>query len=258
MDILERQTLIFLAVSFGALITGSFSLIGLIISKENKTSEFRQEWINFLRNEISDFLSNLKQYTFLHCIQDTINKEKDDKCYDENLAKYNFDFSLNRKERMFELQLNIIKSYNLIKLRINNSEVNKEHKELNDLFLKYLDDAYKEFKSKSFDTESKHQIPYSKEEKPYLNTYELVDEYIKLINTSASPILKYEWERVKAGEKWYQMAKSTSLAVFVICLIVIFYISWHKKDQSSENIQKTNQCSISCPEKYIKMMSRYK
>lgn len=40
------------AALIGALIT----VVGLIISKENKTSEFRQDWINKLRDEIRNFL----------------------------------------------------------------------------------------------------------------------------------------------------------------------------------------------------------
>ena len=36
-----------------ALIAGLISLLGLIISKEQKTSEFRQAWIDGLRSELS-------------------------------------------------------------------------------------------------------------------------------------------------------------------------------------------------------------
>ena len=39
-----------------ALITGFLSLLGLIISKEQKTSEFRQQWIDALRQELAEFL----------------------------------------------------------------------------------------------------------------------------------------------------------------------------------------------------------
>ena len=41
---------------FAALITGLLSFINLIISKDQKTSEFRQDWVNSLREEISDFI----------------------------------------------------------------------------------------------------------------------------------------------------------------------------------------------------------
>lgn len=41
-----------------AVIAGLVSLIGLIISKEQKTSEFRQAWIDALRNEVSALTSH--------------------------------------------------------------------------------------------------------------------------------------------------------------------------------------------------------
>ncbi len=42
-----------------ALIAAVVSLIGLVLGKEQKTSEFRQEWINNLRTEISEYVTNV-------------------------------------------------------------------------------------------------------------------------------------------------------------------------------------------------------
>jgi hypothetical protein len=50
-----------------ALIAGTVSLLGLIISKEQKTSEFRQAWIDALRCDLSAFL------TQINAIHDSIN-----------------------------------------------------------------------------------------------------------------------------------------------------------------------------------------
>lgn len=41
-----------------ALIAGLVSLLGLIISKEQKTSEFRQAWIDALRKELSAVIAH--------------------------------------------------------------------------------------------------------------------------------------------------------------------------------------------------------
>ncbi|TWH71503.1 hypothetical protein LX59_01791 [Azomonas agilis] len=41
-----------------ALITGLVSLLGLIISKEHKVSEFRQAWIDSLRSELANLISH--------------------------------------------------------------------------------------------------------------------------------------------------------------------------------------------------------
>lgn len=40
-----------------AFVTGFIAFIGMVISKENKTSEFRQAWITELRSLLSQFLS---------------------------------------------------------------------------------------------------------------------------------------------------------------------------------------------------------
>jgi len=42
-----------------ALIAGIVSLLGLIISKEQKTSEFRQAWIDALRCDLTAFLTQI-------------------------------------------------------------------------------------------------------------------------------------------------------------------------------------------------------
>jgi len=47
------------------LVAGFLAVIGLVAAKENKTSEFRQKWIDELRNDVSDFLSNLA-YSRIH------------------------------------------------------------------------------------------------------------------------------------------------------------------------------------------------
>ena len=41
-----------------ATVAGAISLTSLIVSKENKTSEFRQLWIDSLRSELSAFISH--------------------------------------------------------------------------------------------------------------------------------------------------------------------------------------------------------
>ncbi|WP_143479580.1 hypothetical protein [Aquipseudomonas alcaligenes] len=43
---------------FAAVVAGAISLISLVISKENKTSEFRQLWIDSLRSELSLYVSH--------------------------------------------------------------------------------------------------------------------------------------------------------------------------------------------------------
>jgi len=44
-------------LSIGAVIAGFVSILGLIISKEQKTSEFRQTWIDSLRSDIASLIA---------------------------------------------------------------------------------------------------------------------------------------------------------------------------------------------------------
>ena len=40
-----------------AFVAGAFSLLGLTVAKENKVSEFRQAWIDALREDIAEFVA---------------------------------------------------------------------------------------------------------------------------------------------------------------------------------------------------------
>jgi hypothetical protein len=53
------NTLIPAGVIIASAIAGIFSFVTLILSKEQKISEFRQKWIETLRDDISDFLGNI-------------------------------------------------------------------------------------------------------------------------------------------------------------------------------------------------------
>ncbi|WP_157986112.1 hypothetical protein [Teichococcus vastitatis] len=59
-------------LGFGAIlaaaIAGSFSILGLIISKEQKISDFRREWVEELRADIARFMANA---TFIFAVMDS-------------------------------------------------------------------------------------------------------------------------------------------------------------------------------------------
>ena len=60
-----------------ALIAVFVSFIGLIISKEQKTSEFRQTWINTLRDDISKFIGRVDSVSKLVLINKTSEDKKE-------------------------------------------------------------------------------------------------------------------------------------------------------------------------------------
>ena len=45
---------------FAAIVGGFFSFVSLVSSKEQKVSEFRQEWIDGLRDDLSVFFSSAR------------------------------------------------------------------------------------------------------------------------------------------------------------------------------------------------------
>ncbi|WP_156348396.1 hypothetical protein [Sphingomonas sp. Leaf34] len=82
-----------------AVIAAVISLIGLIVAKENKTSEFRQEWINALRESISDAISAVAA---MHIIADMIIDDDNAEMIAEAWRKVSKSLSL------VELRLNIV------------------------------------------------------------------------------------------------------------------------------------------------------
>ncbi len=57
MEQLPAQAFIAAGAILAAVIAGAFSFLSLVMSKEQKVSEFRQDWINSLREDICKFVS---------------------------------------------------------------------------------------------------------------------------------------------------------------------------------------------------------
>tara|TARA_R110002126_G_C10464877_1_gene500614 strand:+ start:201 stop:788 length:588 start_codon:yes stop_codon:yes gene_type:complete len=119
MEVFPMQAIIPIGVILAAFIGGFFTLISLIISKEQKTSEFRQEWIDDLRQEISDHIAALTMLSAMRQYQ-TVS--------DEDFLK-----------SVSEEQQRVTTTFTAIKLRINPSESNNNLKQLNNNFLTKLE-----------------------------------------------------------------------------------------------------------------------
>jgi hypothetical protein len=86
-----------------ALIAGIISLLGLIVSKEQKVSEFRQAWIDALRKDISELICYTNAIYRIIIIKETI-KEKLEEHTHLDIGKFNqtstsIRLRLNAKER---------------------------------------------------------------------------------------------------------------------------------------------------------------
>lgn len=201
-DIFIKNSLIII----GAIIAGFFSYISLIISKENKVSEFRQEWINSLRNSISSYVSSLSYISMLYKHRSEQIEEKKDK------------FNMARDVEDIYSKMN--ESYNDIIFRINDKEVDKDGNEINSKFLSELNNTRQLYLTGKWDD---------------------VVKSCDALREASKPLLKYEWNRVKEGEPNYHKAKKYSLIVLFVSmlLIVISTIYCIAESKNREPINQT-------------------
>lgn len=180
-------------------ITGLISLLGLIISKEQKTSEFRQQWIDSLRDEISELLGHTEVLIqHVRAISDSVS------------ANNNTDISIpDLLEKVKPELLESEKYYHKILLRVNPAK----HKELIGA-LEVMRLAFRSGKIPS--SEDMHEME------------------IELIRISQN-ILKTEWCRVKRGEPTFRVAKYCAVLMLLISigLGVYMVLSVPKVDKSS-------------------------
>ena len=144
-----------------ALIAGYFSFVTLINAKEQKTSEFRQAWIDGLRKEISDFTSSVYFSRY----------------YFQQNAASNTDPAIINGFR--ETHLQYCSSCAAILLRINPQEPGDPAKEITDAFLGSVYAVQNAFNAAD---------------------YALAVEKCSDVLYKAKPLLSNEWKKVKSGE----------------------------------------------------------
>lgn len=124
------QALIPFGVISAAIIGGFFSLLSLIISKEQKISEFRQQWIDSLRKELSDHVAAVVSLSVM--------RENQTDSDEEFTGKTN------------ELQQRVTSTFTSIKLRINPDDRDNEIKQLNAQVLELVDNGRSLFNDKKW------------------------------------------------------------------------------------------------------------
>jgi hypothetical protein len=130
MDNLPLQALIPIGVVTAALIAGFFSLLNLIISKEQKVSEFRQQWIDSLRQELSDHMAALVSLSSI--LEDGNSKDKESLKIESDLRQ------------------KIASTFISIKLRINPEDSNEKIRTINKNVLRLLDEERGLFNESKF------------------------------------------------------------------------------------------------------------
>lgn len=183
-----------------AIVAGTIAFLVSVLTKEQKTSEFRQQWIDALRSDISQYTAEtteLMAYARFH--QSLPDKEKRD-------------FTSTHFEKVCNLR--ILK--NRIILRLNR----KEHQKIIGLIESYIQDIKQEAKNQK-------DIPLMSQK----------EEVSSALLKESQLLLKKEWRRVKSGESIYMATKWASLAVLVFS-IVLAGIS-HYQDRTSVSLEPT-------------------
>jgi hypothetical protein len=154
-----------------AALTAAIAFVVSVLAKENKTSEFRQAWIEALRNDVAELLGdfNTLEISLSIHIRDakTDNERQNgyDKFYSDNRAAY----------------AKIDALCNKVVLRLNPSEYSSLIEKM-----RILEKSIGQGSAKS------HAL-----------CSELVDNF--------SLVLKAEWDRVKSGEPTFQSMKKVAL-----------------------------------------------
>lgn len=192
MQDLPVQSIAALATVVASLITAAVSFVTLTLTKEQKTSEFRQVWIDGLREEIAGFLAAARAFARAAEILNTYGPD-----YKEKTHLRISD------EKIGDLRYQAAETLSKIQLRLNATE--PEHIELLRLLRRAVDEQNKMLKEKTS-----------------------IDETMKAIEMAtkyAQPVLKKEWERVKAGELPFRIARNwVAPAIATLSLLFIAYI----------------------------------
>ena len=187
-----------IGVVSAALIAGAIAYAGFISTKESKVSEFRQNWINGLREEISLYISCIDSL-IEHITRESLKTKKPPAS------------SLLCKLDHSDLYTTLLKSKTSIVLRINDKEKEKEDFERNEKFLMLIELTHKNFEVGKFD-----------------EAYEAIQN----LTSTSRELLKHEWNRARDGEKKYQETKAisqwamgTAGAILMAILMAVAYES---------------------------------
>jgi len=171
----------FLGALSAAVVAGTVSFVLSVLSKEQKTSEFRQAWIDALREDLANFAS------IIMVVHDTtkarINRGEDI----DAICRTYLDAPLTDFKDVEKARLRIL-------FRLNPEEHSKLIERINAIYdISVLDE---------------HSNP---------GTF---DDLISLFSEEAQRVLKSEWKRVKRGEPIFRATKWVSI-LFVIAGILI-------------------------------------
>lgn len=173
---LPPQSIAAIATLVAALVAAAISFVTMTLTKELKTSEFRQSWIDGLREELAAFFGAAR--AFARAIEASRSA----------IATTDGRVPLGlTAEKVSDLRYQAGEMLSKIMLRLNPDE--EEHIELLRLLRRSIEEQNAMLASGSPDAA------------PTLKAIELANEY-------ARPVLKKEWKRVKEGELPFRIARN--------------------------------------------------
>lgn len=187
-----------------AAIAGLVVFISTVLTKEQKTSEFRQVWIDELRKDIAQFVAGVSEVVTLHKFKSIGSEEDYIKFLDDN---FEIIHELQTVEHRIVLRLNPNEHQALI------SQVRAFRKEM----LR----AYQ------------HKDRAEREEQL---TKELLD--------TIKAVLAFEWHRVKTGEPMFRRVKWAAfiaLVCLLLSLVVALFVNQSKGKADEKASQETSQ-----------------
>jgi hypothetical protein len=186
MDGISAQMYVPLGAITAAVIAGLFSYLSLILSKEQKLSEFRQNWIDGLRDDLSSFIAAVYSMEYLNGVY--MSREGEDPDY-VDLAT-----AIREPHRKAAI------AFYHIMLRFNPNDNSTSQREL----INILQDVRQAFLDAEY-TKATDRFPELREK--------------------AQLVLKAEWERVKSGEPAYWWSTRITLLVLVGALAIGAFLS---------------------------------
>jgi hypothetical protein len=188
---LPAQTIVAAATVVAALIAGLISFVNLTLTKELKTSEFRQAWIDALRDDLASFFSAARACARAFEARRALG---------ESYEKTGFQFG---DEQIAELRHNAAQTHYKIRLRLNPDE--PDHIEL----LRLIACAIEQ------------QNKYLRTGGTSEDTFLAIERAVEF----ARPVLKKEWKRVKAGETPFQVVRNcVTPAIVIVCIAFVGFL----------------------------------
>ena len=178
-----------IATLVAALIAAAISFVNLTLNKEQKTSEFRQAWIDALREDLA---------TFFACARAFSRATEEQNRFEPSANPIQIS-----QERIGDIRYKVSEVYSRIILRLNSEE--PEHEEMLRLLRRTIAEQNIALRDKSDASKT-------------IAAIEIANDY-------ARPLLKKEWIRVKEGELPFRIARNWVIPIiFGFSVLAIIFI----------------------------------